>query len=56
VRVWDEIRQELEKARAHFAGEIASLRAEIAELRVAQQAATPEAPPADTEPVAGQPA
>lgn len=55
MRIWDEIRQELEKVRQEFAGDIAGLRAEVAEIRAAQQGSAPSRPPADAELGAGQP-
>lgn len=49
MRIWDEVRAELEKVRAQFTGDIASLRAEVADLKSARQGETPAAPAADTE-------
>lgn len=33
MRIWDEVRGEIEKLRAEHAGQIAALRAEVAEIR-----------------------
>lgn len=56
MRIWDEIRADLEKARQDFADDLAKVRAEVAELRAKVEPAAPEAPEQDGVPPTAEPA